>query len=196
MNAPDAITPRRDDWADGPISQVPGWVYTDPDVYRQELDRFFYRGHWCYVGLACEVPEPGDFKPERLQQHRKIGYRARAAIMARNNRSGMSWQTIPASRKTPPPARMPATACQNVVCLRASCPWSLYCKNVTALAGAWLLTSVFVRSDRTHYPIADERVMPQPDLQRAGRPVSPKMAIIAVRYLPSHHIIHLFGGRA
>ncbi len=49
-------------WGDAPTSRVPGWVYTDPDVYRQELDRFFYRGHWCYVGLACEVPEPGDFK--------------------------------------------------------------------------------------------------------------------------------------
>ena len=62
MNAPDAITPRRDDWADGPISQVPGWVYTDPGVFDDELKRFFYQGHWCYVGLACEIPSPGDFK--------------------------------------------------------------------------------------------------------------------------------------
>ena len=49
-------------WGDDPVSRVPGWVYTDPEVYRQELDRFFYKGHWCYVGLECEVPEPGDFK--------------------------------------------------------------------------------------------------------------------------------------
>jgi len=62
VNAPDAITPRRDDWADGPISQVPGWVYTDPGVFDDELKRFFYQGHWCYVGLACEIPSPGDFK--------------------------------------------------------------------------------------------------------------------------------------
>jgi salicylate 5-hydroxylase large subunit len=50
------------DWGEVPTSRVPGWVYTDPDVYRQELERFFYKGHWCYVGLECEVPEPGDFK--------------------------------------------------------------------------------------------------------------------------------------
>jgi phenylpropionate dioxygenase-like ring-hydroxylating dioxygenase large terminal subunit len=30
----------------------------------KELERFFYKGHWCYVGLEAEVPEPG-----RLQAH-------------------------------------------------------------------------------------------------------------------------------
>ena len=41
---------------------MPGWAYTREDLYRQELERLFYRGHWCYVGLECEVPEAGDFK--------------------------------------------------------------------------------------------------------------------------------------
>ncbi len=50
------------DWGSAPISRVPGWAYTDEAVYRRELERFFYKGHWCYVGLACEVPSPGDFK--------------------------------------------------------------------------------------------------------------------------------------
>jgi salicylate 5-hydroxylase large subunit len=49
-------------WGDAPTSRAPGWVYTDADLYRRELDRLFYRGHWCYVGLECEVPETGDFK--------------------------------------------------------------------------------------------------------------------------------------
>jgi salicylate 5-hydroxylase large subunit len=49
-------------WGAEPTSRVPGWAYTDEAVYRQELERFFYRGHWCYVGLECEVPEPGNFK--------------------------------------------------------------------------------------------------------------------------------------
>ncbi|MFM1980739.1 MAG: hypothetical protein RLZ68_2004, partial [Pseudomonadota bacterium] len=31
-------------------------------IYRQELQRFFYQKHWCYVGLEAEIPEPGDFK--------------------------------------------------------------------------------------------------------------------------------------
>ena len=65
MNAPHDLPPATDaprDWGDAPTSRVPGWVYTDPDIYRQELDRFFYKGHWCYVGLECEVPGSGDFK--------------------------------------------------------------------------------------------------------------------------------------
>lgn len=50
------------DWGDAPTSRVPGWAYTDEAVYQRELERFFYKGHWCYVGLECEVPNPGDFK--------------------------------------------------------------------------------------------------------------------------------------
>lgn len=50
------------DWGDAPTSQVPGWAYTREDLYRQELERFFYAGHWCYVGLECEVAARGDFK--------------------------------------------------------------------------------------------------------------------------------------
>ena len=49
-------------WGESPISRAPGWIYTDADIYSRELERFFYRGHWCYVGLECEVPETGDFK--------------------------------------------------------------------------------------------------------------------------------------
>ncbi len=49
-------------WGDAPTSRAPGWVYTDPGVYREEMERLFYRSHWCYVGLDCEVPNPGDFK--------------------------------------------------------------------------------------------------------------------------------------
>ena len=49
-------------WGDAPTSRAPGWVYTDAALYREELERFFYRGHWCYVGLECEVPSKGDFK--------------------------------------------------------------------------------------------------------------------------------------
>ena len=49
-------------WGDAPTSQVPAWAYTDSEVYRAELERLFYRGHWCYVGLECEIPHPGDYK--------------------------------------------------------------------------------------------------------------------------------------
>ena len=49
-------------WGDAPISQVPAWAYTDDAVYRAELERLFYRNHWCYIGLECEIPQPGDYK--------------------------------------------------------------------------------------------------------------------------------------
>ncbi len=49
-------------WADGQSSRVPYSTYTDPALYRRELDRLFYSGHWCYVGLECEIPKPGDYR--------------------------------------------------------------------------------------------------------------------------------------
>ena len=49
-------------WKDEGSSRIPFWAYTDESIYRRELDRIFYHGHWCYVGLEAEIPEPGDFK--------------------------------------------------------------------------------------------------------------------------------------
>jgi salicylate 5-hydroxylase large subunit len=49
-------------WEHGDTSRVPFAVYTDEVLHRRELERFFYRGHWCYVGLEAEIPNPGDFK--------------------------------------------------------------------------------------------------------------------------------------
>ncbi|MEY4644441.1 MAG: hypothetical protein RLZZ596_1272 [Pseudomonadota bacterium] len=50
------------DWEGGGTSRIPFAVYTDEQLHRQELERFFYHGHWCYVGLEAEIPNPGDFK--------------------------------------------------------------------------------------------------------------------------------------
>lgn len=49
-------------WKTDGSSQVPFGVYSDAELYQRELERFFYRGHWCYVGLEAEIPQPGDFK--------------------------------------------------------------------------------------------------------------------------------------
>jgi salicylate 5-hydroxylase large subunit len=49
-------------WGAAPTSRVPGHIYTEEAIYRRELEKFFYNRHWCYVGLACEVPQVGDFK--------------------------------------------------------------------------------------------------------------------------------------
>jgi salicylate 5-hydroxylase large subunit len=42
--------------------RIPFPAYTDEALYQRELERLFYKGHWCYVGLEAEVPNPGDFK--------------------------------------------------------------------------------------------------------------------------------------
>ena len=49
-------------WHDAGTSRIPFAVYTDADLHKRELERFFYRRHWCYVGLEAEIPKPGDFK--------------------------------------------------------------------------------------------------------------------------------------
>src|SRR5215468_781058 len=49
-------------WPEGGNSRVPFWVYTDPTVYAREQERIFGGPSWCYVGLAAEVPQIGDFK--------------------------------------------------------------------------------------------------------------------------------------
>ena len=40
---------------------VPG-LHRATSCYQRELERFFYRSHWCYVGLEAEIPNAGDFK--------------------------------------------------------------------------------------------------------------------------------------
>ncbi|TPE48574.1 Rieske 2Fe-2S domain-containing protein [Maribrevibacterium harenarium] len=49
-------------WGHEDNSRIPYWAYTQEEVYKKELEKFFYEKHWCYVGLEAEIPEPGDFK--------------------------------------------------------------------------------------------------------------------------------------
>ncbi|NCW39563.1 MAG: salicylate hydroxylase, partial [Betaproteobacteria bacterium] len=49
-------------WERTDTSRIPFAVYTNPDSHQKELDRFFYQGHWSYVGLEAEIPNAGDFK--------------------------------------------------------------------------------------------------------------------------------------
>src|SRR5437588_3976772 len=53
-------------WPGTDVSRVPYWVYTDPGVYDREQALIFGGSSWCYVGLAVEVPEPGDFKQSTI----------------------------------------------------------------------------------------------------------------------------------
>jgi len=51
--------------------RVHGRVYTDPQIYEEELDNIFHRG-WVYVGHASEIPHSGDFRLRRIGQQTVI----------------------------------------------------------------------------------------------------------------------------
>jgi salicylate 5-hydroxylase large subunit len=71
MNTASTLTPSLA-WTPPGSSRVPYWVYTDESIYRQELERFFYTGHWCYVGLEVEIPNVGDFKRTKVGERSVI----------------------------------------------------------------------------------------------------------------------------
>ena len=54
MNAPDRLPAegeaRRIEFTRN--SRIPAWVYTDPDVYRREMERIFYRGFVYFLGSS------------------------------------------------------------------------------------------------------------------------------------------------
>ncbi len=60
-----------------PASHPPSWIYTDEALYERELEQLFYKGHWCYVGLECEVPKAGDFKRTKIGERSVVMVRER-----------------------------------------------------------------------------------------------------------------------
>ncbi len=46
----------------GSYSRVPYEFYVAGDIYQREQERIFGGRAWSYVGLAAELPKPGDFK--------------------------------------------------------------------------------------------------------------------------------------
>ncbi len=62
-------------WESDGTSRIPFAAYTSAALHAKELERFFYTGHWCYVGLEAEIPNPGDFKRTAVGE--------RSVVMAR-----------------------------------------------------------------------------------------------------------------
>ena len=62
MSETKTVFPESPKWPGEGTSRVPFWAYTRADLYKKELDRLFYNGHWCYVGLEAEIPNAGDFR--------------------------------------------------------------------------------------------------------------------------------------
>jgi len=49
-------------WPAEGFARVPSWVYSDPAIFKREMELFFAGETWNFVGLECEVPQPGTFK--------------------------------------------------------------------------------------------------------------------------------------
>ncbi len=76
MRDPSTIFPTEPTWEGDGTHRIPFLAYTDEEIYKRELERFFYKAHWCYVGLEAEVPNAGDFKRTVVGE--------RSVIMARD----------------------------------------------------------------------------------------------------------------
>lgn len=49
-------------WPPGGNARVPAWIYADEALFQREMEAFFQGPAWSFVGLECELPEPGAFK--------------------------------------------------------------------------------------------------------------------------------------
>jgi len=63
-------------WPNDGFDRIPYQIYSDPDVYRRELDLIFYGDCWGYVALEAEIPKPGDFKSASIGERPVIVTRA------------------------------------------------------------------------------------------------------------------------
>jgi salicylate 5-hydroxylase large subunit len=79
MNAPSLSNTELSRWSQPGSSRVPFWAYTDAQLYQRELDKIFYGNHWCYVGLAVEIPNVGDYKLSHVGERQVLLVRDRVA---------------------------------------------------------------------------------------------------------------------
>ena len=68
------------DWQQPGSSRIPFWVYTDAQLYSQELDKIFYGAHWSYVGLQVEIPNTGDYKLSHVGERQVLMVRDRKKL--------------------------------------------------------------------------------------------------------------------
>jgi salicylate 5-hydroxylase large subunit len=85
MNAPHTLSR----WSQPGSSRVPFWAYTDEQLYQRELEKIFYGPHWCYVGLAAEIPNLGDFKLSHVGERQVVMVRDRVAPKDRDTDHGI-----------------------------------------------------------------------------------------------------------
>jgi salicylate 5-hydroxylase large subunit len=71
-----APVPQPLEWFQNGTSRIPFRVYTDAELHARELENFFYKNHWCYVGLEAEIPNVGDFKRTAIGERSVVMSRA------------------------------------------------------------------------------------------------------------------------
>ena len=49
-------------WPKEGAARVPAWIYSDPALFRREMEVFHFGPTCNYVALECEIPSPGSFK--------------------------------------------------------------------------------------------------------------------------------------
>lgn len=53
---------------DPAAGRIPAWIFSDPELYRLELERIFARC-WLCVGHEAEIPQPGDYVTRTMGEH-------------------------------------------------------------------------------------------------------------------------------
>jgi salicylate 5-hydroxylase large subunit len=53
-------------WPEGDVTRVPYGIYTDPEIFRREMERIFGGASWAYVGIEAEIPNAGDYLVTRI----------------------------------------------------------------------------------------------------------------------------------
>jgi salicylate 5-hydroxylase large subunit len=69
-------------WPADRDGRVPYWVYSDPDIYRRELEKIWYGPHWLYCGLEAEIAQVGDFKTTTLGERPVIVVRSAPDVIS------------------------------------------------------------------------------------------------------------------
>jgi anthranilate 1,2-dioxygenase large subunit len=62
-------------------SRIPYGIYRDPEIYALEQQRIFRGPVWNYLALACELPNPGDFRVIAVGDTPVIVNRARDGVV-------------------------------------------------------------------------------------------------------------------
>lgn len=67
MGNPDYPAGERGDFVDQPGRSftLPSRYYFDAAIYQRELTRIFHRS-WCYLGHASQLPNPGDYRVDKI----------------------------------------------------------------------------------------------------------------------------------